>query len=555
MSGRFWTVAVVLAGLTPAAPAADDKAPGADVFGLTKVWQFGVEIPAKEYEAMQPAGGGGFPMFPGAPPPPAPPPKPGEPVRETHRNTFGVNFPIVHGEFAAEGATIKNVAVRYKGNFNYMMSARSLKRPLKLDLDRYDENARFHGLKNITLNAGAVDPAKGREALAYAVFREAGVSASRTAFAEVSLTVPGKYDKEYLGLYTFVEDVDRTFLKTHFKNGKGLLLKPEGVRGIEYMGEDWNVYKTRYRAKHDATEKEGRRLIDFARLVNIAEDDKFRREIGSFLDIDEFLRFVAVNALIVNLDSFFTIGHNYYLYLNPDTNKFAFIPWDLDLALCAWPAVGTPDLQMTLSLTHPHSGENKLIDRLLAMKDVNEKYQQILKELAAGAFAKERLLKDVEAIERTTKDLIAKDAKAAAARKEPPGGMPFGMPGGGQPPDLRTFVEKRTDSVAAQLAGKTKGYVPVFGGFGPPPGGPGGFGPPGGGPGGFGPPPRIGEVMPAPIQNMLRLTDEQKKKFEELQKETDAKVEKLLTEEQKAQFKRLREGGQGGFGPGGPIRP
>src|SRR5207302_2935964 len=36
----------------------------------------------------------------------------------------------------------------------------------------------------------------------------------------------------------------------------------------------------------------------------------------------------------------------------------------------------------------------------------------------------------------------------------------------GRSPDLKTFVEKRTTSVVAQLTGKRKGYVPVMG-FGP----------------------------------------------------------------------------------------
>jgi hypothetical protein len=66
-------------------------------------------------------------------------------------------------------------------------------------------------------------------------------------------------------------------------------------------------------------------------------------------------------------------------------------------------------------------------------------------------------------------------------RNERKGG--FGPPGGmfGQAPSLRTFVEKRTASAAAQLAGTSKGHVPVMG-FGPK----GGFGK-GGPPGGFGP--------------------------------------------------------------------
>src|SRR5256885_38281 len=82
--------------------------------------------------------------------------------------------------------------------------------------------------------------AKVREPLSYAVFRAAGVPAPRTAYAEVTLTVPGKYDKEYVGLYTLVEQVDKVFLKDRFKKAGGLLVKPEGLQGgLPYLGEDW----------------------------------------------------------------------------------------------------------------------------------------------------------------------------------------------------------------------------------------------------------------------------------------------------------------------------
>jgi Ca2+-binding EF-hand superfamily protein len=55
---------------------------------------------------------------------------------------------------------------------------------------------------------------------------------------------------------------------------------------------------------------------------------------------------------------------------------------------------------------------------------------------------------------------------------------------GKAPPSLRTFVEKRTESMVAQLEGKSKGYVPAGMGFGQP-GGKGPFPPGGFGPGMF----------------------------------------------------------------------
>ena len=72
--------------------------------------------------------------------------------------------------------------------------------------------------------------------------------------------MPGKYEQEYLGLYTVIEQVDKTFLKDRFQNSKGLLMKPEGLRGFEYLGEDWERYKAQYRPKHEPSKKEARRI-------------------------------------------------------------------------------------------------------------------------------------------------------------------------------------------------------------------------------------------------------------------------------------------------------
>jgi hypothetical protein len=72
---------------------------------------------------------------------------------------------------------------------------------------------------------------------------------------------------------------------------------------------------------------------------------------------------------------------------------------------------------------------------------------------------------------------------------------------------------------------------------------------PGFGPGGFGAPPAPGQIMPSFLQASLKLADDQKKHVEELQKETDGKLATLLRDEQKKQLADMRAGG---FGPGGP---
>ncbi len=83
----------------------------------------------------------------------------------------------------------------------------------------------------------------------------------------------------------------------------------------------------------------------------------------------------------------------------------------------------------------------------------------------------------------------------------------------------------------------------------------GGFGPPGrkapggGGPGGA---PQPGELLATFVQDFLKLTDEQKKQLEALHKEIAGKLDKLLTDDQQKQLKDAR-GGFGGLPQPGQI--
>src|SRR4051794_7079917 len=103
MNRRFVAVmASCVLALAPVA-AADSKpakeSAGSDVFGLTKVWKLHLEIPAKDYETMQPSGGmrgpGGPPGGPRGPgQPERPPARAADPTADVHHGSgFGMDFP------------------------------------------------------------------------------------------------------------------------------------------------------------------------------------------------------------------------------------------------------------------------------------------------------------------------------------------------------------------------------------------------------------------------------------------------------------------------------
>jgi hypothetical protein len=109
--------------------------------------------------------------------------------------------------------------------------------------------------------------------------------------------------------------------------------------------------------------------------------------------------------------------------------------------------------------------------------------------------------------------------------------------------DLQKDVDARLDKLMTDEQKKEwKKATEGSGGFG--------FGPPKKGTGG---PPPLGQIVPGPLELTLKTTPEQKKEIGELQKDVDARLDKIMTDEQKQEWKKMREAPpRMGGGPGGP---
>jgi spore coat protein CotH len=347
-----------------------------------------------------------------------------------------MEYPVIHATVEFEGKSCPDVALRYKGNSSFMMARNSLKKSLKLDFNKFVENRTFFGLTTVNLNNNAGDSSGARETLGYELFAAAKVPSARTAMMRVELNVQGVYDHKFLGLYTMVEEVGKRFLKSRFGESKGLLLKPDMARNLPYQGEAWDAYKKLYVPKTDGTPATQKRFIDFLKLVHQGNDAEFDSQIESFLDVDEFLRFLAVNAMTSNLDSILSMGHNFYVYIPEKLGPIQFIPWDLNEAFGGFGMGMTSQMQVQLSLMHPHAGENKLIERVLALPRFKQRYQSIVRDLSADAFSVKVMNVRIDTIAKLTSDLLAQEKKDGLSVGQPGGGPGrigggFGGPGGG----------------------------------------------------------------------------------------------------------------------------
>jgi spore coat protein H len=368
-------------------------------------------------------------------------------------------YAYVRSEIDFDGERVTNLGIRLKGNSSYGVSAASPRRPFKLDFERFVDGRHFAGLSSLNLNNAAFDSSQVRETFAFALFRELDVPAPRTGHALVYLTVPGLYDHEYLGLYTLIEEVDHKFLKRNFARPDGLLLKPGGMRGLVYLGDDWSAYKSRYNPKVDASPEQARRVMELAKLINRADDATFGQKIESYVDVDQFLRYLAVNSAITNFDSFLSTGHNYYLYCDPADRRFHFLPWDMNLSFGAYSWLGTAEQTADCSITHAYADHNRLIERLLAIDGYASAYRAHVRRMVDGPMGEPAMRARFEAVApvfqaagRAARDV----GRSGSAATQPSSGMGF------RPTDLRTYVAQRTESIRLQLDGKRTGYLPGF---------------------------------------------------------------------------------------------
>jgi len=439
MKASLFLALLSLAAWLPAQkPAPAAVTAGNEIFALTKVHRIRVSISAAEWAVLQTSGGrvgttpGGsdYRLDDG---------------RLVHVGSgFGSYFPWAHADMRIDDAggkkEFKDVGIRYKGNLSFSRStaAAPLFANFKLKIDLHGATGAWDGEKTFNLHAGVVDTSHMRDAVAFSIFRAAGVPAPRTTYAELIFSVPGVYQDTSAGIFTIIEDVNKKFLERTLPPGTGLLLKPEGLGGgVHSLGDTWAAYAAKLRPDREATPHEQQRVMEFSTLVSKNDAALFREKVRSYLDVDEFLRFVAVNAFIANTDSYLTGGHNFYMYLDPRDDKFRFIPWDEDLSLAARPFGGeirvvrvdgnvmnamtfngvtvANGVTMTngaappvpapasnvsgLDMLRPANANQLLITQLLADPAIAAEYRAIIQDLSATAFAPAELTKLMDALE------------------------------------------------------------------------------------------------------------------------------------------------------------
>ena len=267
--------------------------------------------------------------------------------------------------------TVRGIGIRSRGTG----SRSGIKPGLRVDFDRYTGNQTFLTLKSFILRNNTQDASNMRERLSMLLFRRIGVPASREAHTRLYV------NNRYVGVYTIVESVDKSFLKRTFNEDTGYLYKydyPGYAYYFEDRGSNFDTYvPLPFKPETHEDDPRPEFVNQLVQTVNQTSDANFRSAIAEYMDLRNFIKHVAVETFLADYDDFLgDFGmNNFYIYRFQDRKLFALIAWDKSQAL------SSPTFSIWRNIRGVNGSQmNRLMTRALASRDLYDLYLDTLLE-------------------------------------------------------------------------------------------------------------------------------------------------------------------------------
>ncbi len=285
-------------------------------------------------------------------------------------------------DFRWRDQTLRNIAIRSRGTG----SRSGVKPGLRVDFDRNVTDQKFLGLKSFILRNNTQDPSNMHERIAMQFFRRMELPASREAHTRLYVNTV------FVGMYTIVESVDKTFLRKNYGEDAGDLYKydyntDDKPYYLEYLGSDPALYVPHpFKPETNESHPRSEIVADMIRTINQDSDAIFKQTIAPFLgDLTRFVRHIAVEMFLADNDGFNgNYGtNNFYLYRFDNKNLFTFIAWDKSNAFIDGP---------TYPIFHgiydqPEAIRNRLTMRVLGFPELKNLFLDTLIACASSLSA------------------------------------------------------------------------------------------------------------------------------------------------------------------------
>lgn len=234
----------------------------------------------------------------------------------------------VQGEFGY-GQTVPNAAVQIRGQTSSRREQKNYKIRIK------DGMGEWRGQRTIALNKHVGDPVRFRNKLAYDLMKEIPqMMSARTQFVHLYVkdeTEGGNGEFTDYGLYTQVEQINKTYLRSHGLDNNGYLYKINFFEWFQY-DELKLVSDPEYDEKAFEEYLEIKGNSDNSKLLELLEEVNnyaipIEEIVEKHFDMENICYWMAFHILTGNYDA---SSRNYYLYSPQNSEKWYFISWDND---------------------------------------------------------------------------------------------------------------------------------------------------------------------------------------------------------------------------------
>ena len=290
-------------------------------------------------------------------------------------------YTYVEATVSIDGVVFPRVGVRKKG---FLGSLNSNRPSLKVKLNHVHKTGQIDGLTNLTFNNNQQDVSLISQFMGYSLFRTAGLPAPRCAYAQLSV------NGQSLGVYSHVERIHRPLLKRSFGNDDGVLY--EGT--VVDFFEGW----TGSFEKKLGKDKVGRQKIEQLIQVLKRNSQSIETAIGELVDLNSFYTFWSMEGLLGFWDGYSGNSNNFFIYLNPETDKFHFIPWGADSLFERFSPI-RDDKKDPVSV----KTKGLVAHKLYQLESGRHRYGQALKRLLEDYWDEKTLLAETERIEALLK--------------------------------------------------------------------------------------------------------------------------------------------------------
>ncbi len=356
---------------------------------------------------------------------------------------------LVYGN---DEAVLDSVGVRYKG-FSSYHGAPFPKKPFKIDFNVFKDHT-FYGVDKLNFSNCYKDPSFIREKIAYDIIGSY-MPAPRATFANLYVKWIGNSATadSLIGLYTKIEQVEGRFLNNHFNNNFGNLYKAE-MANMMYWGEDISYYKDRlYSLKTNEIQDDWTGLLTMLEALNQTPDSLFRNTIATYLNMDRCISYLALNMVLSNFDSYACSGRNFYLYDDPFSKTFSFVPWDMNMAFGTYTRPNWDDpVSQDIDSLH-NMGRKILFKRIVADVRCKEDYLNRIKEMVEGPCSYENVAKSANQYKQLLASHVEADRHKLYSYQEFIDNIEKDIMDSTQViPGIKSFSQKRNENIKKQLS-------------------------------------------------------------------------------------------------------